>query len=190
MNGSLNKKLFVKDTGKYGRGFFAFEDIKRGEIVHVMNGKRLILSQVVNNILSGRENEDDPLQIGRRTYIDLDDFSRTFNHSCEPNLGLRKRCELFALRDIKRNEELTYDYSLTIAPTNWEMKCKCGSAKCRRVLGDVLSIPWTRLHEYKELGSIQTYMRKLLKEIKARGGYQMPRYEVLALERLHGKVKV
>ncbi len=182
----INKKLFIKETGIYGRGVFANANIKKGEVIYKMDGKKLTLKEVVNNILSGKESEEDPLQVGRRTYIDLNEVSRTFNHSCNPNMGMRKRSELFALRDINKEEELTYDYSLTIAPTEWQMQCKCGSSVCRKELKDVTSISWKRLDEYREMGSIQTYMRKLLNEIKA-GNYKMPRYEVIALEKLHSK---
>jgi len=180
------KKLIVKDTHKYGKGVFAGKDIKKGEIIHVLDGKKLDLNDVVEIINSGKENLDDIFQIGRRTYIDLDELSRTFNHSCDPNGGIRKTSEMFAMRDIKKGEQLTYDYSLTIMPTDWEMKCKCGSKNCRKVLGDVLSVPKKRREEYKKAGALQTYMKRLLKEIDG-GHYKMPRYEVLALEKLGAK---
>jgi uncharacterized protein len=184
---TFNKKLITKDTGKYGKGVFAREDIKKGEILHVLNGKKLDLNDVVDKVLSGKEAEDDPLQTGRRTYIDLDEFSRTFNHSCNPNGGIRKISELFALRDIKSGEQITYDYSLTIAPTIWKMKCKCGSKNCRKVLGDVLSVPPKRRAEYKKVGAFQNYMKSLLKEIE-NGKHKMPQYEKLALEKLNHKI--
>jgi len=179
----MSKKLIVKDTHKYGKGVFACEDIKKGEVIHIMGGKRIDLNDVVKMVTSGKEYIDDPLQIGRRTYIDLDEFSRSFNHSCDPNVGMRKRSELFALRDIKKEEQINFDYSLTIAPTDWEMKCKCGSDKCRKVLGDILSVPKKRRDEYKKAGGIQRYMRLLLKEIEE-GSYKIPKYEKEALEKL------
>jgi len=182
----FNKKLIIKDTGKYGKGVFVGEDIKKGEIIHILGGKRLDLNDVVDGVVSGKEAEDDPLQIGRRTYIDLDEFSRTFNHSCNPNGGIRKNSELFALRDIKSSEQITYDYSLTIAPTIWKMKCKCGSKNCRKILGDVLSVPPKRRAEYKKNGALQNYMKSLLREIENRK-YKMPQYEKLALEKLNHK---
>lgn len=176
-------KFVVKDTHKYGKGVYAAEDIKKGTVIRVFGGKRTTLSALVNRIISGKEFLDDPFQIGRRTYLDLDEICRTFNHSCDPSCGVRKRSELFALRDIKKGEELTYDYSLTIAPTEWEMKCKCGTAKCRKTLGDVLSVPKKRRDEYRKMGALQRYMKKLLDEIE-KGGYKMPAYEKNALKKL------
>ena len=142
--------------------------------------------EMARRVKSKKEFIDDPFQIVRRTYIDLDEFSRTINHSCDPNGGIRKTSELFALRDIKKGEEITYDYSATIAPTRWHMKCKCGSKNCRKILGDVLSIPKRQLKKYKELGALQKYMKLLLKEVEA-GHYTMPRYEILLLEKLESK---
>lgn len=176
-------RLVVKDTGTYGKGVYAGKDIAKGEVIHTLSGKRMSLSQVVDKINTGKENMDDPFQIGRRTYIDLDELSRTFNHSCDPNGGIRNVSELFALRDIPEGEQITYDYSMTISPTEWEMHCACGSKSCRKVLEDVRSVPKKRREAYKKQGAVQRYMRDLLKEIDD-GTYTMPRYEVLALERL------
>lgn len=176
-------KLTVKDTGKYGKGVFAGEDIKKGTVLHVLDGKRMDVTDVVAQINSKKENIDDPFQIGKRTYIDLDEFSRTFNHSCEPTGGIRKNSELFAIRDIKKGEEITYDYSMTIAPTDWKMKCICGSKKCRHVLGDVSTVPRAQVEEYRKVGAIQRYMKAILKELKD-GVYKVPKYELAALEKL------
>lgn len=177
------KKFIAKNTKKYGKGNFATKDIKKGEVVFVLGGKRFDVSEFANKVNSGKEYIDDPFQIGRRTYIDLNETSRTFNHSCNPSCGIRKNSELFALRDIKKGEELTFDYSLTIAPTEWSMKCKCGTKACRKTLGDIVSIPKKRREEYKEAGAIQSYMKKLLKIIDL-GKYKTPAYEQKALDDL------
>lgn len=180
------RKLVVRPTKKYGDGVFAAKEIKQGEIIYILSGERMDLNEVVQKVNSKTEYIDDPFQIGRRTYIDLDALSRTFNHSCDPSGGIRRTSELFALRDIKIGDEITYDYSLTISPTKWAMKCKCGAKNCRKVLGDVLSISKTQLEKYKNKGALQRYMISLLKQIDG-GHYRMPKYETLALERLKNK---
>jgi uncharacterized protein len=177
-------KLLVKDTHKYGKGVYTNEDIKKGTIIYTLGGIRMGIDDFIRKVLSGQENIDDPFQIGKRTYIDLNEFSRTFNHSCNPNGGIRNNSELFALRDIKKGEQITYDYSLTIAPTLWKMKCMCGSTDCRKYLGDVLSIPKKRRDQYWKMGAIQRYMKKLLKEADA-GVYKQPKYEKRLLEAIN-----
>ncbi len=93
-------QLKIRNTKKYGLGVFAGENIKHGQIIHVLNGEIISLEECIRRVKEGGEIADDPLQIGLALYLDLDDLSRAFNHSCEPNAGLRKRSELFALRDI------------------------------------------------------------------------------------------
>lgn len=176
-------ELKICDTGKYGSGVFANEDIKKGQIVYVFGGERIDVTDLLKRVNSNEENIDDPFQIGKRTYIDLDEISRSFNHSCDPSTGVRKTAEMFALRDIKKGEEITFDYSLTIAPTDWKMKCMCDSKICRKILGDILSVPKKRLEEYREAGALQNYMKLLLGSMK-NGKYKIPEYEKLVLEKL------
>ncbi len=185
MSTRTRKKIVRKNTRKYGIGVFADQDIAKGEIIHEFGGKKVGLKEIVDRILSGKEIEDDPLQIGRRTYIDLDSMSRSFNHSCDPNANMKNRSTLFALRDIKKGEEITFDYSATIMPTDWEMPCKCGSKKCRKTISDVRSIPKAQLDMYLQNGGIQRYMKPIIQELRAHT-YTMPRYEQLALQKLHG----
>lgn len=174
-------KLEVRDTKKYGKGVFAGEDIKKGRIIHVLSGKKMDILDLVRRVNSDKENIDDPLQIGKRTYIDLDKFSRCFNHSCNPNSGLRKNSEMFALSPIKKGDEITFDYSLTILPTIWEMECKCGAKNCRRKLGDISTLTRARLKYYKKAGSLQRYIKPLLDSILD-STYEVPKYEILALQ--------
>lgn len=182
-----NPKLLIKDTKKYGKGVFAGEDIKKGSIIHTLDGKKMSGKVMLDLILSGKECIDDPFQIGKRTYIDLNEKSRSFNHSCNPTAGVRKVGEMFALRDIKKGEEITYDYSLINAPTEYEMKCKCGFKNCRKIISHVLTIPKKRLEQYKKSGNLQNYMKLLLKEVEKNGSYKMPKYEIEALEKLKAR---
>src|SRR5512134_3637488 len=102
----MNKMFTIRNTRKYGKGVFATRHILRGEIIHLFGGQTVSARTLIARINSGRENIDDPLQVGMRTYLDLDAVSRTFNHSCNPNAALRRRSELFALRDIQAGEEI------------------------------------------------------------------------------------
>lgn len=180
----MHKKFLIKNTRKYGKGVFAARDILKKEVIHVFTGETVSVHDIVDRVNTGHENIDDPLQVGKKTYIDLDDISRSFNHSCNPNAALRKRSELFALRDILKGEEITFDYSLTIAPTEWQMRCSCNAVNCRRILGDVLSIPKTIRARYAKIGAMQYYMKRILQDIEQVGTYRMPSYEVESLKKL------
>lgn len=57
---------------------------------------------------------------------------RYINHSCSPNIYMRvcyPRVEFYALRDIKKGEELTCDYGST--HHDGKLPCRCGSANCK-----------------------------------------------------------
>lgn len=54
------------------------------------------------------------------------------NHSCAPNTYIRifnTTVEFYALRNIKKGEELTADYGETQHEKT--LKCQCGAANCR-----------------------------------------------------------
>ncbi|CAL1683066.1 unnamed protein product [Lasius platythorax] len=67
---------------------------------------------------------------------------RFVNHSCEPNCEMQKwsvlglpRMALFASRNIKPGEELTYDYNFALFNPSEGQQCRCGSSACRGVIG-------------------------------------------------------
>ena len=83
--------------------------------------------------------------VDSRTVIDAavgGNESRFINHSCEPNceaVTRGRRVWIYALRDIQRGEELTYDYSLIGDDENLEKQaarypCHCGAPTCRGTL--------------------------------------------------------
>ena len=94
----------IKKTKQKGHGVFTLTPFKAGQLVHKLTGDRLRANQIDVRIEAGLETTDDPLQISRQLYIDLDELSRTFNHSCDPNCGIRQESKLFALLDIKTGE--------------------------------------------------------------------------------------
>src|ERR1700761_6873393 len=70
-------------------------------------------------------------------------IARFVNHSCEPNCRMEKwtvggkpRMALFAgEQGIMTGEELTYDYNFDPYSQKNVQECRCGSEKCRGVLG-------------------------------------------------------
>ena len=63
------------------------------------------------------------------------------NHSCEPNLGVKGQIVFVAIRDIEKDEELSFDYAMTDDDPYDEMICRCGKLSCREV---VTGRDWTR----------------------------------------------
>lgn len=69
-------------------------------------------------------------------------IARFINHCCEPSctakiikVGGRKRIVIYALRDIAKNEELTYDYKFERETDDEErLPCYCGASSCKGFL--------------------------------------------------------
>ncbi len=57
-----------------------------------------------------------------------------FNHSCNGNLGFDKNGDFIAIRDVKKGEELTYDYGLIESNPDFKMECKCTDINCRHIV--------------------------------------------------------
>lgn len=156
-------KFKIGETGKYGNGMFAIENIKSSETIYDFAGQIFTYDEIMDQVNSGEENIDDPLQIDDMLFLNLDETSRTFNHSCDPNSAIRGRSQLFAIKDILPGEEITYDYSSVVGPNitpdMWTMRCKCGSEKCRGTIGNVQTIPKDMLNKYIEAGALQHYIK-------------------------------
>jgi hypothetical protein len=69
-------------------------------------------------------------------------FARFANHSCDPNMVMRKwnvvgqtRAGLFACKPIAAGDELTWNYQLDSFEGHAKMECKCGSSNCSGWIG-------------------------------------------------------
>lgn len=164
-----NPKLEVRETGKYGRGVFAGEKIKKNRLLTKLLGDKLGLQECWHRIDSGDETLTDAFQIDDEIYLDLKEPYRFFNHCCEPNAAIKNDNDLIAIRDIEKGEEVTFDYSTTVGPniplSEWTMKCLCNSLDCREIIGNVLTIPIEQLKYYKEQKYLQNYIIRELKKI-------------------------
>ena len=137
----MNLTYFSPKTEKRGsdiegRGLFAKESISKGEIVVVKGGYVMTKTQrdKVEEWLGPAEIQvTEELFIGPTTRKEREGAMIHLNHSCEPNLGLQGQIVFVALRDIAKNEELTFDYAMT-DDEPYEMKCTCGAPSCRGVI--------------------------------------------------------
>ncbi len=62
----------------------------------------------------------------------IDDAER-FNHSCEPNVGIKGQILLLARREICKGEELVFDYETSDDSLD-PFECNCGSQNCRKTI--------------------------------------------------------
>jgi hypothetical protein len=119
---------------------FAVSPIAEGELVALWGGGTMTYAELMAlpaelNGYAIQVWED--LFVGPRSATEVEP-SDYFNHSCEPNCGLKGQIAVLARRGIAPGEELTYDYGTTDA-LGPPMDCDCGAASCR---GRVTSDDW------------------------------------------------
>ncbi|MGC9031639.1 MAG: SET domain-containing protein [Minisyncoccia bacterium] len=151
MDAESDYHLKIKKSKIAGNGVFATKKIKKGKTIIFLNGEICSSLEISKRIIKNEEAPSDPLQIDEKTYIDLNEISRTFNHSCSPNAFIKGKNELVALKDISKGEEITYDYSTTmdekksdmLAPEKefWVCNCHCGSINCRKKIDQFKTLP-------------------------------------------------
>ncbi len=132
----FSPKSEKRGSGIEGRGLFAKEPISSGEIVVVKGGYIMTRAQrdkVEGQLGPAEIQVTEELFIGPATLREREGGMMHLNHSCEPNLGLQGQIVFVALRDIAKDEELTFDYAMT-DDEPYEMVCKCGAPNCRGVI--------------------------------------------------------
>jgi len=138
----------VRGSDIHGTGVFAVQDFKKGERVltiddsdAVLDRSRLAPEQIIHlDVFIGKDgNEKVTFMKSPEKYI---------NTSCDPNVYWRTDLKsgvrgAFALKDIHKGEELTWDYAVNSwEPWDIPAQCRCGSPNCRKViLGSFFLLP-------------------------------------------------
>lgn len=149
----MGDKVYVAPSS-FGTGIFAARNIGRGEVILTFSGPIITFEQAV----AMGVNEANALQIDATYYMDLEPPGRYVNHSCAPNAGIKKHTQLVALRPIRRDEEIRYDYSTTMHEDHWTMPCQCRAVQCRGTVRDFRSLPARVQQRYLELGIVQPFI--------------------------------
>ena len=130
-------KLYkIKKSKIDKQGLYANCDIKKGTKIIEYRGK----------IISIKKSETDPkFDNGKAIYLfninkryDLDgDFkfntARLINHSCNPNcevFGSGLKVWVYAMKNIRKGEELSYDYGFSYDEDYKRYPCNCGAKEC------------------------------------------------------------
>jgi uncharacterized protein len=141
---SSNLSVEVRGSGIHGRGVFVTRPIRKGEQIIEYAGRRITWEKA--KMLP----DTDPDNPNHTKFFELDDGkiidpsvggneAQWINHSCEPNCETdekRGRLYIFALRNLKKGEELSYDYHLEVEGRRTkklekDFACYCGTPRCR-----------------------------------------------------------
>ena len=141
-----------------GQGIFTKKPIKKGQYVCRLKGKTFYRKY---NEQTDRELGANWFGLGKDVWVDPVFPLSHINHSCDPNLGMKGKIMFYALRDIQKGEELTFDYSISEEEMSWRMRCRCGSKKCRGQMTAIQEIPRKTFESY--LPYIPSYFQKIYK---------------------------
>ena len=127
----LNPNLEARESESHGYGVFARQNIAINQWLAVFGGHIMKLADEPAGNYAMQIADD--LVIGSPS-IALNDPAEFFNHSCNPNSGLKGQILLVALRDILAGEQVCFDYAMTLNLANHCFACHCGSSHCRGVV--------------------------------------------------------
>ena len=64
------------------------------------------------------------------------------------------------LMALAPGEEIAWDYSTTLAESNWHMICQCRSPDCRRVIGNFSTLSLERQEWFRAHNLVAPYLRR------------------------------
>tara|TARA_Y100001935_G_scaffold61677_1_gene51676 strand:- start:1952 stop:2401 length:450 start_codon:yes stop_codon:yes gene_type:complete len=130
-------KLYKIKKSKIDKnGLYANQNIKKGTRIIEYKGK--IISVKQSEVSPKFDNRKAIYLFNINKKYDLDgDFkfntARLINHSCDPNcevFGSGLKIWVYAMKNIKKDEELSYDYGFSYDDDYKAYPCRCGTESC------------------------------------------------------------
>ena len=137
--------IVVKKSSKHGKGVFSTKEINKntkiiqyiGEKISKAEGDRRSALRIKRFLNSKKTGSVYIFELNKKYDIDgslIKNKARYINHSCDPNCEvdiIRGKIWISSIRNIKKGEELTYDYGYEFDKEDYKDHiCKCGSRKC------------------------------------------------------------
>ena len=130
-------KLYkIKKSNIDKKGLVATKDIKAGTRIIQYIGKIISNKEVENNPKFDNSKDIYLFDLNKKFSLDGDfswNTARLINHSCNPNCeveGKGYKIWITAIKNIKKNEELSYDYGFGYDSDYKQFPCKCRSNNC------------------------------------------------------------
>ena len=130
-------KLYkIKKSKIDNKGLYANQNIKEGTKIIEYKGKIVTKKKVEEDPKFDTEKAIYLFNLNKKYDLDGDfkfNTARLINHSCNPNCevaGVGLKVWVYAIRDIKKGEELSYDYGFGYDEYYKDFPCRCGSKNC------------------------------------------------------------
>ena len=161
----LSPKLALRASEeKGGYGIFALESINKDDVLAVWGGV-VVPGSRLNEYSEYAQTHG--LQVDEDLFLlplTEDDPSDYFNHSCNPNAGLKGQIMLVAMREIDPGEEICFDYAMSDSNPYDEFTCGCGTPACR---GRVTAQDWKRADlQQRYEGYFSPYLQRRIAALK------------------------
>lgn len=159
------KRLYtIKKSKIHNNGVYALRNIPKNTRIIQYKGEKISKEEGTKRL----EKSFDKHKIDTNhaaTYIfelndefDLDgdvpeNDAKYINHSCEPNCDFEIKNDdiwIFANRDIKKGEELSYNYGFDFDDKYHEQPCKCGKKNCLGYIVAEEDVPILKKHLEKK----------------------------------------
>lgn len=158
----LSPKIHLRVSTIGGKGLFALTTIPKGELLidygagpgQYLNGRDADTLYEQGNDYMLQVDDDRFFVATNEEELEDADF---VNHSCDPNCGIVGSLQIVALREISKDEEITFDYAMCES-TDFSFPCGCGKPQCRKLItGDDWKNPEL---QKKYAGYFSTYLAK------------------------------
>jgi len=133
----MRRSYTTVKQGRFGRCVVAEVDLPKESLIAKFDGSVYEADKCTD---LAPDIADHAIQFEEHKWKDSWGSTRLMNHSCEPNCGIRGAFEIVAMRDIRKGEELTFDYEMT-EDSDWRLTCLCGTPSCRGVIGTFSQMP-------------------------------------------------
>ena len=129
-------KIKKSDIDKKGKGLYASKNIKAGTKIIDYVGKIVTNKQIDE---SNKYDNSKPIYLftlNKKYTLDGDfawNIAGLINHSCDPNCevdGKGLKLWISSIKDIRKGEELSYDYGFGYDEDYKQFPCKCGAMNC------------------------------------------------------------
>ena len=131
------RKLYkIKKSKIDNRGLYAAKDIKKDTKIIEYKGKIITVKETETNPKFDNDKAIYLFNLNKKYDLDGDfkyNTARLINHSCDPNCevdGVGLKLWIYAIKDIEKNDELTYDYGFSFDKDYKDFPCRCGAKKC------------------------------------------------------------
>ena len=153
---SDNKNVIAKPNGERGLAVFATAPILKGSRIGIFTGERYKSTTALGLPEIMR---DHAIQVSRDEFVfGYKGLAHCICHSCDPNCGIRNLTEIYAIKNISKGEEITWDYRCS-ENSNWVLEtCLCGSERCTGSVKNFDSLPTSFKKEYLSKGMVSEWI--------------------------------